>query len=205
VTTVARRLAIVLVALATAACALTDTGDPKVAAMVGDADIPTSVVEENFDLRRSSQMFQQQAQQDAAGRLSFEAQAQIVTAMVRSEILHQVAERHDVGVSDADVDAAVEQVTDQVGGREELVRRLDEQGYSEELFLQQMRDEQVRLALQERAGGESQFADFLRKELADVPIEINPRYGEWDATSLQVRPINPIAPAGEEASPASAP
>jgi len=204
VTTVARRLAIVLVALATAACALTDTGDPKVAAMVGDADIPTSVVEENFDLRRSSQMFQQQAQQDVAGRLSFEAQAQIVTAMVRSEILHQIADRHDVGVSDADVDAAVQQVTDQVGGREELVRRLDEQGYSEELFLQQMRDEQVRLTLQERAGGESQFADFLRKELVDVPIEINPRYGEWDATSLQVRPINPIAP-GEEASPASAP
>jgi hypothetical protein len=205
VTTVARRLAIVLVALATAACALTDTGDPKVAAMVGDADIPTSVIEENFDRRRDSQMFQQQAQQDTTGRLSFEAQAQIVTVMVRSEILHQVAERHDVGVSDADVDAAVEEITDQVGGREELVRRLDEQGYSEEMFLQQMRDEQVRLALQERAGGESQFADFLREELTDVPIEINPRYGEWDATSLQVRPINPLAPAGEEASPAGAP
>lgn len=204
-TTVARRLAIVLVALATTACALTNTGDPKVAATVGDASIPTSVVDENFDLRRDSQMFQQQTRQDVTGRLSFEAQAQILTALVRSQILRIVAERNDVDVSDADVDAAVEEITDQVGGRDELKRRLDQQGYSEELFLQQMRDEQLRLALQERAGGEDQFADFLRDELTDVPVEINPRYGEWDAAGIQVRPINPLAQAGDEASPATQP
>jgi hypothetical protein len=205
VTTVARRLAIVLVALVTAACGLTNTGDPKVAAMVGDASIPTSVIQENFDRQRDSQMFQQQTQQDTTGQLAFEAQAQIVTALVRSEILRHVAERHDVHVNDADVDAAVDQITEQVGGREELKRRLDEQGFSEELFLQQMQDEQLRLALQERAGGEDQFADFLRNELTDVPIEINPRYGEWDADSIQVRPVDPLADAGDEASPASGP
>lgn len=204
-TTVARRLAILLVALATAACALTNTGDPNVAAMVGDERISTSAIDQNFDAQRESQAFQQQAEQDTTGRIAFDAQAQIVTAMVRSEILRRIADRNDVQVSDAAVDAAVDELVEQVGGREEFERRLTEEGVSQEMFLQQMRDQQVVIALQERAGGEEDFAAFIRDGVAGMPIEINPRYGEWDATGLQVRPIDPLAPAGDQASPAPAP
>ncbi|HSK97642.1 MAG TPA: SurA N-terminal domain-containing protein [Euzebyales bacterium] len=195
-TAVARRLAIVLVALASAACSLTNTGNPSVAAVVGDERIPTSTVEENFDAQRENPAIQQ----DTTGQASFDAQAQIVTGLVRSEILQRIAERNDVEVTDAQVDDAFDQTVEQMGGREAFEQRLAAAGVSEELVRQQVRDQEIIVALQERVGGQdADFEDFIRGELERMPIEINPRYGEWDETSLQVRPSDPFAPAGGQA------
>ena len=34
---------------------------------------------------------------------------------------------------------------------------------------------------------------------ADLDIRINPRYGEWNPETLEVQPVDPLAPAGEQA------
>jgi hypothetical protein len=196
VTAVARRLAIVLVALATTACSLTNTGNPSVAAVVGNERIPTSAVEEDFDAQRENQAIQQ----DTTGQASFDAQAQIVTGLVRSEILQRVAERNDVEVSDAEVDEAYDQTVEQMGGREAFEQRLAAAGVSEDVARRQVRDQQIIVALQEHVGGEgNDFEAFIRDELARLPVEINPRYGEWDENTLQVRPLDPLAPDGGQA------
>jgi hypothetical protein len=193
VTAVARRLAIVFVTLATVACSLTNTGDPSVAAMVGDERIPTSVVEEDFAVQRENPALQQ----DTTGQASFDAQAQIVTGLVRSQLLERIAQRNDIEVSDAQVDDAFEQTVEQVGGREAFEQRLAATGLSEDAVRRQVRDQQIVVALQERVGGESaDFEAFIRDELARLPVEINPRYGEWDENSLQVQPLDPFGTAG---------
>lgn len=194
-----RRSALLLVVLVTAACSLTNTGDPNTAALVGDERIPAATIDEQFESISSSDQFQQQAQQDASGQLATQAQSQLVTSSVRSVILNVVAERNDVQVRDEDVDAAVEEIVAQVGGREAFEQRLAQQGVPEDLFLQQVRDQQLQTALQEQVGAEADFAGFIRDEIADVEIEVNPRYGAWNETALEVQPSDPLAPAGQEA------
>lgn len=193
---VPRRLAVVLVALTTAACGLTNTGDPGTAAIVGDRSIPTSAVDANLDSIRDSDAFQQQAAGDASGTFVLDAQSQLVTALVRSEILRQVAERNDVEVSEAEVRQARDELLEQLGGAEELQRRLAEQGVPEDLFMRQLRDQQLQAALQEQIGADTDLADFVRNEFTDVPIRINPRYGTWDEATLAVTQSDPLAPAG---------
>lgn len=193
-TVVARRAALLLVALATTACALTNTGNPNVAAIVGGTEIPVSAVERNVTSISESGAFQQQAQQDPTGEAVTNLRRELVTAMVRSEILRVVAERNDVAVAQADVDAAVEQVIEQAGGEEEYRRLLNDRGLREDFFLQQMRDQEVQRALQEVVGEDGDFVGFLQEELRDVEIVVNPRFGEWSNETLQVEPTDPLTP-----------
>ncbi|HSK89992.1 MAG TPA: SurA N-terminal domain-containing protein [Euzebyales bacterium] len=197
---VVRRSAVLLVALATSACALTNTGDPNTAAVVGDRQIATSAIERNFEAISDSDTYRQQSQQDPNGQLAAQTQSQLVTALVRSEILDLLAARNDVQVDQAQVDAAVEDIVEQVGGEDQFEERLAAQGVPRELFLQQVRDQQVQAALQEQAGGQgADFAAYVRDEMSDVPIEVNPRFGVWDATGLEVRPQDPLAQPGRQA------
>jgi len=194
-----RRSALLLIALACAACSLTNTGDPNAAALVGDERVPTATIDEQFETISSSDAFQQQEQQGGGDQMAAQAQSQLVTSSVRSIILSLVAERNDVEVSDEDISAAVDEIVEQVGGREEFQQRLSEQGVPEALFLQQVRDQETQAALQEQVGEQTDFAAFVREEIADVPIRINPRYGTWNDASLEVQPADPLAPAGEAA------
>lgn len=192
-TTLVRRLAVVAVALMTAACALTNTGDPSVAATVGDRNIPAARIDQNLAAIRDSEQFQQQAQGDLSGSFALDAQTQLVTAAVRSEILRVVAEGEGVEVTDADVADARDQLVEQLGGEEEFQNRLAEQGVSEDFVLRQLRDREIQTALQEELGADEDLGAFVQDEIADVPIEVNPRYGEWDPATLAVTPLQPVA------------
>jgi SurA-like protein len=202
--TVHRRLAIVLIGLLTSACALTGTHNPNTAAVVDDREVSTSDVQSNVDTIAETSLFRAQAQADASGQLLQQVQTQVVTALVRSQILAEVAERNDVAVSDADVRAAADEIIEELGGREEFERRLSEQGIPERLFLQQVRDRELQTALQEQIGTDSDLTRFVQDELANVTIAVNPRYGTWDADRLQVTAADPLAPEGASP-PAAAP
>jgi hypothetical protein len=206
VTTVARRLAIVLVVLTTAACALTNTGDPSSAAIVGDERISAAEVERHIDSIRNNAAFRE-VEQTTTGDLAAQAQAQVVTTRVISAILDGAAQRNDVQVSDADVEAALDEITEQIGGAEQLQQALVQQGRLDlldpDLLQDQLRDQEIWAALQERPDAEADFEAFMREETAGVSIKINPRYGAWDATALAVTPTDPLAPDGQ-ASPAPA-
>lgn len=191
-----RRLAIVIVALAASACAVTTAGDPTTAAVVGDRSITTAEIDENLASIRTSESFRQQAEGDTSGAFVLDAQTQLATAFVRSEILALVAEREGVTVSDDDVAQARDALVEQLGGAEAFRTRLAEQGLAETFLLQQLRDQQTQEALQAQIGEGAQLADFIRTQLEDVDIEVNPRYGQWDPASLSVASFDPLAPDG---------
>lgn len=195
-TTIARRLALVTVALLTAACALTGTGDPSTAATVGDRSIPAAEIDENLASIRESAAFRQQAQGDASGQFVLDAQTQIVTTFIRSEILDILAEEQDIEVSDEEVAQARDDLVDQLGGPEAFQDRIAEQGLSEAFVLQQLRDQQTQAQLQDSIGASEDLATFIRDEVADIQIQVNPRYGQWDETSLAVGPYDPLRGAG---------
>lgn len=196
--TVVSRSAILLVALATAACSLTNTGSPSTAAIVGDETVPVAQIDEQFEVVAASAGFEQQAQQDRTGQIAAQTQSQLVTSAVRSAILLVLAERNGVQVTDEQVDAAADEIVVQVGGQEEFERRLAEQGVPEALFRQQVRDQEIQTALQEQVGVDDDFAQFVRDGISDVPIEINPRFGTWNSQGLEVVPADPLAPAGAQ-------
>jgi hypothetical protein len=194
VTAVARRLTIVLIALMTAACSLTNTGNPNVAATIGDETIPVSVVEGRLDAEGDSTI------ESPDGQAAFDSRAQVLTELVLSEFLARMAQRNDIQVSDADVDDSIAQITEQLGGEEALPAWLAQQGMSEETFRRRVREQTVFQALQQKVGDEGgNFDTFFREELARMPVEVNPRYGEWDENALQVRPLDPFASADEQA------
>lgn len=191
-TTLAQRLAVVFVALSSAACSLTGTGDPGTAATVGQRSIPAAEIDESLAAIRDSAAFQQQAQGDASGQFFLEAQNQVVTTVVRSEILDLLAERQDVSVSDEEVAQARDELVGQLGGPEAFQQRIAEQGLSEDFVLQRLRDQQTQALLQDSIGASEDLATFIQDEIADVPIEVNPRYGQWDPASLSVAPYDPL-------------
>jgi len=191
VTTVARRLAIVLLALTAAACALTNTGHPSVAATVGDTRVETADIDRLSEALTSAPANQQ--------RDPMAAQLDLVTFFVQSAVFEHVAARNDVQVTDEQVDTAVEGQVEQAGGREAFAQQLRDQGIPEDLFLEVIRIQQLQTALEEEAGGD--LLRFVRDQSADLQVEINPRYGVWDANSLSVRPIQPIAGPTEQPTP----
>jgi hypothetical protein len=205
VTTLAKRLAVVTVALLTAACSLTGTGDPATAATVGDRSIPAAEIDENLAAIRDSAAFQQQAQGDTSGQFVLDAQTQIVTTFIRSEILGIVAEQQDINVSDEEVAQARDELVGQLGGPEAFRDRLAEQGLSEDFVLQQLRDQRTQQLLQDRIGASEDLATFIRDEIADVPIDVNPRYGQWNSTSLAVAPYDPLAASDAQQAASEAP
>lgn len=194
-TPLVRRVALVVVALATTACTLTNTGDPSVAATVGDRSVPAAQIDERLATIRDSEQFQQQAQGDLSGSFALDAQTQLVTGAVRSEILQVVAEQEGIEVTDAEVAEARDDLVEQLGGEEEFRDRLAQQGVSEDFVLEQLRDQQLQAALQEEVGADGDLGAFVQGEIADVPIEVNPRYGEWDPGTLSVTPLQPLAQA----------
>lgn len=201
--TVARRLAVVIAALTAAACGLTTAGDPTTAAVVGDRRIAAAAMDDNLESIRNSEAFRQQAQGDTSGAFVLDAQTQLATAFVRSEILALVAEREGVAVSDEEIAQARDDLVTQLGGEEAFQARLAEQGLSEGFLLQQLRDQQTQAALQEEIGQGAELAEYIRTQLEDIDIEVNPRYGQWDPATLSVTQFDPLAPTGG-ATPAAA-
>lgn len=197
-TTVVRRFAILLVALATTACALTNTGNPSTAAIVGDQTVPVSRIDEQFERIRATDAYQEQAQQDPSGQIAAQAQTRLVTTAVQEALLRLAGERNGVEVTEQQIDAGIAQLEDQLGGPEELQRQLDEAGLSQRDLRKQIENQQIQQALQQQAGADADFAQFIRDTVDDVSVDVNPRYGAWDSQSLQIQPIDPLAPSGAQ-------
>ena len=198
--TVVRRPAMLLaLALATTACSLTNTADPNTAAIIGDERIRVATIESNFASIERSDAFQQQAQQDPTGELESRIQSQLLTSSVRSSLLEAIARRNEVAVTDEDVQTALDEILEQVGGPDQLEERLAQQGVPEALFLEQVRAQELQAALQEELGAQEDFVAFVTEETADLDIRINPRYGEWNPDTLEVELVDPLAPTGAQA------
>lgn len=202
-TLVLRRLAVVSCAMLTAACALTNTGDPNTAAVVGDERIPVAEIERSVESITDTDAFQQQAQGNPE-QLRSQLQTQLTTAAVLSAVLEEVAENNDIEVTDEQVQQAREEFEAQPGGPEQL-EQARQQGITEEQITRQFRDLELQAALQEQVPEGTDLAAFIRGELDDVTVDVNPRFGRFDPTTFQVQPVDPLAPEVGEQVPTPSP
>lgn len=129
-----------LVTLVLTACGGT-AGDPTVAATVNGEDIPIATVEERLEVAKADPQVQQNLEGDD-GTAERQIQAQILSQLIRSSLLEQGAVGLDVTVTDADVDARLQEIIDspQFGGQEAFDAFIAERGLSQEDVNTQIRD-----------------------------------------------------------------
>lgn len=167
-----RALAALLLALVLAACQ--GAGNPSTAATIGDETISVEQVEEQFQAVAATDQFAAQLEGDQTGEAERSLQAQVLTELLRSELLRLAAD--DLGVepvSEEDVQAEREALAEQFGGEEALTQQIESSGLSEEDVTRQLRDR----VLQQRVTAEV----APEVDEADVQAVFESDYGEQRA------------------------
>lgn len=118
----------------------------------------------------------------------------VLTQLVRGELLEEAAERNGVQVSEGQVDELLREFEQQAGGRRPLEQDLVASGVPPSRLRDIVRFIANQNALGERlapqAGDPEQRQTALRDLLVETArqagVEVNPRYGTWDAERLEV-------------------
>lgn len=152
-------LAVLLVAALAACGEVTGTGDPNVAATVGDADITITEVEEQFERVSKQPQLAQQLEQDTEGTYRKQLQAQVLTQLVFTSIFEQWAEELDITVTDEEVDEERAEVVEQLGGEEQLTAAAEQAGLSSEEVNDELRSSVLQDKVVEEVGGDAEVSD----------------------------------------------
>lgn len=154
-----RALAVAVLALFAAACSGADAGDAgdgadggagDVAATVGDAEVTVDTLEAEVEARADSTDLASELGADGSGQLREELQRNVLTELIRSELVRLAADRRDVQVDDADIADARQRLVESVGGDEEFEQVLTDSNVSDEQLERTLRDQ----AIQYEIGGE---------------------------------------------------
>lgn len=149
-----RRLALLLsaVALLAAGCGAADAAtDPSLAATVNGQEITVEQLEERFAALRENPQTAAQLEDDPDGTIAQQAQAELLSDLVRTALLEQSAEEElDFTVSDAEVEEQRELVVEQLGGQEGFDAFVEEQGLTEEEVDLQLRQLALNTGITER-------------------------------------------------------
>jgi hypothetical protein len=178
----------VLTAIALGAC---DTQQIGAAAVVGDQRI--SVVELQDEVVAYSDSLPEP--QPPTGDTTALQQA-LLERRIRHELFTVLAEREGVSVSEADIDRFLDDFAAQQGG--DLSGFYAQNGFTEESVRPAVRDELVRQELQGTLGSDEAIFAELDAITEEIGVEVNPRYGSWEAASLQRTTGSISEPAGGE-------
>ncbi|WP_052852505.1 SurA N-terminal domain-containing protein [Streptomyces avicenniae] len=192
-----RRASLLSVTAAAAAVALlsgcSTGGHPGAAAVIGDESISLASVQASVETVRDAQREQPNADELIASSGSLPRQT--VDFLVYLEVLEAAAEAEGVEVSRHDVQEARALAEENVGGAEELaqVALMPQSGpplagdeqidlvFRSNLLLQGVAQ---RIGATNTLEGQQAVSDLLRTTAEDVGVEVNPRYGRWDAEQL---------------------
>lgn len=144
-------------ALALAACG--PGGNPTVAASVNGDDILVSVIEHRYATIAENPEFAGQVEADEDGSFAAQVQASLLTGMIESEIVRQGAEDLGIEVTDADVEARIEELVEELGGQEAFDGVVEQAGLSEDDVVEQIRELVYRERLQDRLFEDVQVTD----------------------------------------------
>jgi hypothetical protein len=130
---------------------------------------------------------------------------QVITGLVQTAVINEVAEQAGVTVTQSQIDDLVDSAAKSAGGLESLQKSLAEQ-YS---VAPSQIDEFARTnlqysALSEKLGngdpnvGSEKASALIGAASVDLGVSVNPRFGEWAARQLTVEPPPDVlsAPAG---------
>ena len=187
-TTVIRRGIIALVAsMALVGCA--GLGEAGSAATVGDVQVSTQTLAAEtaaIQVQRGGQ----------SGAPDAELTLAVLQRLVITELVGQVATAQGIMVTQGEIDASIAEFEAQLGGAEAL-----QAAYLEANVPAEAIEQQVTLSLQVRKLGaalapdadqnaqEQALVEYVTAYGQQEGIEVSPRFGTWDTTTLTVGPL----------------
>jgi hypothetical protein len=122
-------------------------------------------------------------------------QRELLTREINHLLLAELAEREGVEVSEAEVDGLLDELAAQAEAQGGLDALRAQFGYTDEGLRRAALDE-LRLRQLEPVVGDIPTA--LTGLSAEIGVEVNPRYGSWDGSSLEPGTGSISVPAGPE-------
>lgn len=188
-----------------------------VAAVINGAPIDAALVERLVEAQlAASQTDVSGLSPDERAQTVGQSQRQVLTALIRIEVVAQVADEEDVEITEEDLDERFAQEAEAQGGEEALEQLLEQSGLTIEDFRELVLTDLARQeALQERfsESGEGELQEVVTTAMGDARVEVASRFGTWDPQGGQVVPTDLIgdtgggapAPGGETPPPTPAP
>ena len=132
---------------------------------------------------------------------------QVLSSLIQERVVNRYAAAHGISVTATDVDQQVQTTVTQVGGQPQLDRILAQRklalgdlrgAISRGLLLQRV---QTAVATEvghlgasaTQAQKDQVFTRWLRDQLRALKVSVNPRFGRFDLSSGQIRPITSTA------------
>jgi parvulin-like peptidyl-prolyl isomerase len=153
IASLAARLALPI-ALVVALAACSGSGDPSTAATVDGEEIPISEIEEQFATLSEAPEVASQLEGDESGDAERGIQAQLLTELIRSQLLQAAADDLDIEVTDAQVAEQREILVESAGGEEALQQTLETSDISEDELDELLRNQVIQEAIGEQLGEE---------------------------------------------------
>ena len=175
-----RALAAVLCVLAGASLAACNTEQIGAAAVVGDLQI--SVVELQEEVSELAD-----SQPDSMGATGDQSAAQhtILERMIQSKLLAAVAAEEGVEVSEADIDAFIdEQIVSQAPDGD-IGPLLAQNSLTETSLRPFVRDQLIATELIDELGGQEELIQVLTEKADEIGVTVSPRYGTWNGVVLE--------------------
>lgn len=178
-----------------AGCAGPGSGN---AAVVNESPVPAQTVERLLRAQiEGGQLDPSLSGQERARQLG-ERQRQVLTSLIRIEVLAQVAEDEGVEVTREQLDERFQQEAEAQGGEESLEQLIDQSGLTPDDFRELVLADLVRQeSLQEALGGGEEGGAATRERitsaLAEAEIVVASRFGSWSDDARQVVATDLIA------------
>jgi len=153
-----RLAAVALLAVLLVACG-PSVSDPTVAAMVNGEVIPVETVEERFEAASANEQLAQQLEADESGDMAKQVQAQILSQLIRSELLRQGAADLGIEVTEEDVAATREEVVESFGGEEQFQAVIEQNQLSDEDVQSQLEEIAYQQAVEEELTADLEVSD----------------------------------------------
>lgn len=193
----ARRLTPVLALAAVAGLAATGCASQAVGVRVGDHTYSQADMVTELDAYGENEaIFQSEEQLESIrGELADSYSQDFVAELLRQRItfmaVEQVFDEQGLELTADDRTVAESQLASQFGGQEAVDAFPDD-------YLERLVDDVARLNLLAEELGEDGFNDALVEAVRTSDIEVNPRFGSWDADELDI-----VAPDGSTPGPGS--
>jgi parvulin-like peptidyl-prolyl isomerase len=171
---------------------LTSCGTPHAgaAAVVGGKQITVSTVQARVDAVRAAQEKNPQAAQLIEA--SSDLPRNTVHTLVQAQVIEQAAKDAGITVTRREIQQARASAEQQAGGSSQLAAQLlqtyamvpadIEDSIRTDLTLRKV--EQRYGANVQTAAGQAKILDVLRRTSDELGVEVNPRYGSWNAKKL---------------------
>jgi hypothetical protein len=166
------------------------------AAVVNGHRISQAELQGQLDARLQDPGFRAQVSAPGGDQVERDLTRRLLAFLIERQLIGDYAGGHGIAVSSSEVDDRLRQVVSQTGGQAAFDQQLRAQHTTVgqvresaelELFVEKI---EARLALggtNATQGQRSQaFLDWLRAQLLRAQVQVNPRFGRFDVTNLQV-------------------